>query len=62
MCKGVRHVLLTSGEYGFVVALSSRKQRDMAAIKDKIWRIAGKISISTAICHYLYTPKCKIEL
>jgi len=61
MCSGVNHVLLTSGEYGFLVALRPLNPRGIAATKGKIRKIAGKAAINTVIGHYFYTSKSKIE-
>ncbi|MDE1850171.1 MAG: hypothetical protein KGH54_00030 [Candidatus Micrarchaeota archaeon] len=61
MCKGVKHVLLTTGEYGFLVSLRPLSTRGISAAKGRIKRIVGKAAVSSVIGHYFYTSKRKTE-
>ncbi|MGI0141992.1 MAG: Lrp/AsnC ligand binding domain-containing protein [Candidatus Micrarchaeales archaeon] len=56
MCKGVKKVFLTSGDYAFVVSINAPGNKDIAKIRTSIKSIVKRVVINTAVSHYLY--KC----
>lgn len=50
MCRGVREVRLTSGEYGFVVAARQDSEK-------RIRKLAKRSMVKIAVNHYVYRSK-----
>lgn len=57
MCKGVKEVFLTSGEYGFVATIESNANQGIQKIGRIIEKAGRGVKVSMIIKHYTYRKK-----
>ncbi|MDE1828043.1 MAG: hypothetical protein KGH65_02715 [Candidatus Micrarchaeota archaeon] len=54
MCKGVKEVFLTSGQYGFVATVEADASGGIKGIASLVRKATRCISTSFAVAHYVY--------
>lgn len=57
MCKGVKEVFLTSGEYGFVAAIEANANQGIRKVGRIIKKVGKGAKVSMVIKHYTYRKK-----
>jgi len=57
MCKGVKEVFLTSGEYGFVATIETNVNGGIQDIGKMVEKGTRCVKASTVIKHYIYRKK-----
>ncbi|MDE1828644.1 MAG: hypothetical protein KGH65_05790 [Candidatus Micrarchaeota archaeon] len=55
MCKGVKEVFLTSGEYGFIATVETRANGGIRGITSLVKKTTKCIRASHAVAHYIYS-------
>ncbi|MDE1828335.1 MAG: hypothetical protein KGH65_04195 [Candidatus Micrarchaeota archaeon] len=55
MCKGVRDVFLTSGEYGFIATVETSAKGGIVEITKAVRKTTRSIRASHAVAHYIYS-------
>lgn len=54
LCKGVKKVHLTSGEYAYMVQTESSEEEQLLQIKKRVVKSAGRMQVSEIVQHSTY--------